>query len=57
MNEEELETYGIGYNDGVKHAELEMYEEMLATLSDILAESLDIHVAIKEVSNELVRRM
>lgn len=57
MNEYALDAYQIGHNDGVKHAEQEMYEEMLATLSDIKSGSLDIDYAIKEVSNELAKRM
>ena len=57
MNEHALEAYQIGHNDGVKHAEQELYEEMLATLSDIKAGVTDIDHAIKEVSNELAKRM
>ena len=57
LNQEELKHYQEGHDDGVKHSEVEMYEDMLATLSDIKAGNLDIDHAIKEMNNELAKRM
>ena len=57
MNEHALEAYQIGHNDGVKHAEQELYEEMLATLSDIKAGVTDIDHALKLVGIELDKRI
>ena len=57
LNQEELLNYQMGHNDGVKHAEEELYQEFIGTLSDIKSGQLDIDHAIKEIANELAKRM
>lgn len=49
--------YDYGYTDGVKHAEEELYQEFIGTLSDIKSGQLDIDHAIKEIANKLAKRM
>jgi len=58
MHEEEyFRIYDEGHKDGVKHAEEELYQDFIGTLSDIKSGQLDIDHAIKEMSNELAKRM
>jgi len=57
LNQEELKHYQEGHTDGVKHAEEELYQEFMGTLSDIKSGQLDIDHAIKEIANELAKRM
>jgi len=54
---EELRAYQLGFDDAIKESEMEMYQDFIATLSDIKAGTLDIDHAIKEMSNELAKRM
>lgn len=57
LSEIELIAYQAGHQDGVKHAEEELYQDFMGTLSDIKSGQLDIDHAIKEIANELAKRM
>lgn len=48
---------GCAYESGYKDAQKEMYEEMLATLTELQRGNIDLDYAIREVNNELCRLM
>lgn len=57
LDDLQVKAYQIGHQDGVKHAEEELYQDFIGTLSDIKSGQLDIDHAIKEIANELAKRM